>query len=248
MKKPNSFVRAPFDESLPPEQRTERCIELSELMMKIVTHIICYTLVDYRELLKEERLSVAHALLQRVATTHLCNQKLTKEGLVLEYKGQPFTLHEEYKTMILTRSVYEHLVVFYFLFEHPKTEVERALVWKNWKNSGKSFEVVEENGKLGVRKVSYAQAWNYLFQNAEKAQFYGHLSIHSHPVFQGLILYQSQGLTDQGNDGIPLYFSCLFLAHLCRLFLKQVPDGQNIIRNEFSFQEQRVFSALSHMT
>lgn len=115
-------------------------IDRSALSLKIATHVICHTLVDCQDLLAaDERLSTAHAFLQRATSTHLCNYKLTTEGLVYEYKGQPFVLQEAFKTMTLTRSVYEHLAMFYFLFEHPRTDEERDLVWKFWQlNSRKS--------------------------------------------------------------------------------------------------------------
>jgi len=265
----------------------EACIELSELMMRIATHVICHTLVDYQEQLGEERLSIAHAMLQRVMTTHLCNHRLTADGLVYEYKGQPFELHEEYKTMTLTRSVYEHLAMFYFLFEHPKTDDERDIVWKYWQigscmslqdsqgvedlrrdiqstmigmqcwqkldewtrvgatPANGSIEFVVRNGKYDVRRVPFGQAWKYLFADEGMALFYRHLSMHCHPVYQGLVQYQGQGTADQGHDGIPLYFSCRFLAQLCRLFLKQIPDGQDILRREFSERDLSLFHDLS---
>ena len=238
------MVLAPLNEQLPPQERMATVIGLSELMMRIATYVICYALVECQELLKEERLSIAHALMQRVMTTHLCNHKLTKEGLVYEYKGEPFELHEEYKTMTLTRSVYEHLVMYYFLFEHPKNGEECHLVWKYWQSTGKSGEVVEEDGKREVRRVAYSQAWRYLFDNDEMASFYRNLSMHCHPVYQGLMQYQEQGQSDEGNDGLPLYFSCRFLARLCWLFLRQIPNGRNIIRKEFSQREQTLFYEL----
>jgi len=77
--------------------------------------------------------------------------------------------------------------------------------------------------------------------------FYRHLSMHSHPVFDGLVQYQNQEETDQGNDGIPLYYSCRFLASLCRLFLKQLPEGSEIIRQEFTKHELQVFRSLSEL-
>ncbi len=211
----------------------ETTIELSELVMRIATQVICYTLVNCREQLKEERMSVAHAILQRVMTTHLCNHKLTKEGLVYEYKGQPFELHEEYKTMTLTRAVYEHLAMFYFLFEHPKTDEEREKVWKNWQ---------QDHWR---DMVSFSQAWRYLFKDREMASFYRQLSMHCHPVYEGLLQYQQQDDGDEGNDSIPLYFSCRFLAHLTRLFLKQVPNGWAMLREEFSEHELSTFKGLS---
>ena len=238
---------APFDEKLQPQQRTEHVIELSELVMRIAMHVICYTLVNCQDKLKEERTSIAHAFLQRVTTTHLGNHKLTAEGLVVEYKGQPFELHEEYKTMMLTRSVYEHLVMFFFLFEHPKSDEERDLVWKFWKTNGKTGILSEEDGEREVKPVSYSQAWKYLFHNNEMAQFYRNLSMHCHPVFQGLLQYQDQAVSDQGRDGIPLYFSSCFLAYLCKLFLKQISDSQDILQGEFTKQELSVFYALSRL-
>ena len=208
-------------------------IELSELVMRISTQVICHTIVNCQDLLREERTSVAHAFLQRVMTTHLCNHKLTKEGLVYEYKGQPFELHEEYKTMTLTRTVYEHLAMFYFLFEHPKTDEEREAVWQNWQSDN-------------WREItSFNQAWRYLFKDKEMATFYRQLSMHCHPVHQGLVQYQSQDETDGDNDCIPLYFSCRFLAHLTRLFLKQVPGGSEMLREEFTEKELSTFKGLT---
>ena len=208
-------------------------IELSELVMRIATQVICYTIVNSQDLLREERVSVAHALLQRVMTTHLCNHKLTKEGLVYEYKGERFELYEEYKTMALTRTVYEHLVMFYFLFEHPKTDEEREAVWQNWQS---------DNWR---ELIPFSQAWRYLFKDREMASFYRQLSMHCHPVYQGLVQYQAQADTDGDNDSMPLYFSSRFLAHLTRLFLKQVPGGWDMLRGEFTERELSTFKGLS---
>ena len=223
----------PLNETLPARQRTEAALILSDLAMKVTTHVICHTLVECREQLEDERFAVAHAMLQRVMTTHLCNHKLTKEGLVYEYRGQPFVLHEAYKTMTLTREVYEHLAIYNLLYEHPKSDKERQTVWQNWKS---------ENQK---ELVPYSQAWRYLFGNRETASLYHHLSLHCHPAYQGLLQYTEQSADDGGNEGVALYFSCRFLARLTRLFLKQVPGGWNVLGNEFSTQELNVFRALS---
>lgn len=225
---------APFNEELTPQKRTEAAIELSELVIKIVTHVICHTIVDYQELLSDERLSVAHAFLQRVSTTHMCNHKLTTEGLVYHYQGQTFQLHEEYKTMALTRSVYEHLAMFYFLYEHPKTQEERDTAWKNWQED--------------IKDIAFNQAWKYLFKNKEMALLYRHLSMHCHPVYKGLLLYQSQSASDQGEDAIPLHLSSSFLAYLCQLFLKLVPQGSEMLQQDFSRRELFLFNALALLT
>ena len=129
-------VKAPLKESLKPEERMEVTTQLSELTTRVATYVICHTLVDYMGLLKDERISIAHAFLQRVTSTHMCNHKLTAEGLVFRYQGEEIPLQEAYKTMTLTRTVYEHLVVFFFLFKYPLTGEESEMIWKHWKRTG----------------------------------------------------------------------------------------------------------------
>lgn len=244
------LVVAPVNDKLLPEQRFESSLALSELVVRMVTFVICHVIVDYGERLKDERMSVASALLQRVTSTHLCNQKLTKEGIVMQYEGEEFELHDEYRTMTLTRSVYEHLVMFYFLYQHPKSEEERNLVWNYWKtNSMKNgcVEAVCEGGKLNIKQVSYNQSWKYLFDKDEMMLLYRHLSIHCHPVYDGLMQYQNQAQSDEGYDGIPLYLSSCFLAYMCRMFLRMIPNGNKLIRQHFSKQELKAFNALAQL-
>lgn len=234
--KPNgdkTAVQAPFDDRVTTERRMKTALELSELATRIATYIICHVIVEEPGALNDERLSTAHAILQRVTTTHMANHKLTAEGLVLEYEGQQFCLHEAYKTMALTRTVYEHLAMFYFLYVYPKTAEEQRQVWDDWQH--------------GVQKVSYSQAWRYLFRNKEMAQMYHHLSVHCHPVCEGLMQYQSQSDADQGGDCIPLHLSSCFLACLCRLFLRLLPEGDELVRQKFSRREQTLFFALSRL-
>ena len=88
---------APINEKLSPEKRLEHCLALSDLMTKMVTYVICHTIVDNEELMRDERIAVANAFLQRVTSTHLSNHKLTKEGIVMTYQGESFQLHDEYK-------------------------------------------------------------------------------------------------------------------------------------------------------
>ncbi len=241
-----SIVRAPFDETLPAEVRTQACIELSEIVTRMVTYVICHTIVNNQELFKDERMSIAHAFLQRMTSTHMCNHKLTTEGIVYKVGGEEFQLHEEYKTMTLTRTVYEHLAMFYFLYEHPKSTEERDIVWKSWQTNGKiNLLEYDEEGKGEVKQVSYSQAWKYLFDSKDMALLYRHLSMHCHPVYQGLVQYQSQSVQDQGEDAIPLYLSSCFLAYMCRLFLKLLPEGGQILKGEFEQRELYVFERLS---
>jgi hypothetical protein len=240
-----NVVMAPFNEGLPPRERTRIAIELSDVMMKMATYIICHVIVEYEELLHhDERLSVAHGFLQRVTTTHMCNHKLTEEGLVYEVRGQRFQLHDEYKTMALTRTVYEHLAMFYFLYEHPRTAAERDVVWQSWQHDSMRnlVKLVNVEGGQRVETVSYSQAWRYLFRSRDMAQLYHHLSKHCHPVYDGLRQYQFQSVSDQGDDGIPLHLSSCCLASLCRMFLRQLPQGEEVIQQHFSQEEQQVYN------
>ena len=301
-------VLAPINEKLSPEKRLEYCLALSDLMTKMVTYVICHTIVDNEELMKDERIAVANAFLQRVTSTHLSNHKLTKEGIVMTYQGQTFQLHDEYKTMTLTRSAYEHLVMYYFVYVHPKTEEERWVVWNYWRiNSKKNLlnynsegnaviaegedgiceeietlrkdifetragmecyhkldewtaigkptqngciEFFRRQGHLDVRRVSYNQAWKHLFgkDHDDMAQLYRHLSIHCHPIYDGLMQYKEQAQNDEGNDGVPLYLSCCFLAYLCSLYLQLIPNGHQIFDADFSQNERMIFKALSQVT
>lgn len=300
-----SIVQAPFNESLPAQQRTKACIEMSEIVTRLATLVICQTIVNNEELFRDERTSIAHAFLQRVTSTHMCNHKLTTEGIVYNYNGEAFQLHEEYKTMTQTRSVYEHLAMFYFLFKHPKTADEQAIVWKYWQINSKknvldydadgdefvmheqekakreiealreeilsseigkacaddldkltkaesrpsngSIELYKVGDQYKVRRVTYSQAWKYLFGNEGMTLLYRHLSMHCHPVYHGLLQYQQQSLSDQGEDAIPLFLSSCFLAYMCQLFLNFLPNGLKLLRDNCSDYEYFVFHSLSQM-
>jgi len=229
----------------------------------------------------------------------MCNHKLTAEGIALSYNGQSFQLHDEYKTMTLTRTVYEHLAMFYFLFEHPHGDEEKALVWNYWKlNSKKDLQLQrgasteqsiselenlrneilssplgrQHQGKLAdwtnpdtvphngtieffrnknqtdVRKVSYSQAWKYLYKTDDMASVYRHLSMHCHPVYNGLVLYHNQSATDNGDDCIPLYLSSSFLAYLCRLYLRVIPQGSSMLNEAFTPKQLFIFKALAQLS
>lgn len=226
-------VLVPFDDKQSPERRMEVTLRLSDLVMRIATYVICRAIVDGETLLQDERLSTAHAILQRVTTTHMCNHKLTAEGIVCEVDGQQFQLHEAYKTMTLTRTVYEHLTMFYFLYEHPQTDDERRQMWDDWQH--------------GVQKIPYSQAWRYLFRNREMAQMYHHLSVHCHPVCEGLTQFQSQSDTSQGDECVPLHLSSCFLASLCSMFVRQLPQGCLSVEQQFTRHELSQFDTLSQL-
>ena len=229
---------------LTPQERKESTLELSDLVTRIATYVICHTIVNHQDLLAQERLSIAHAFLQRVTTSHMCNHKLTAEGIVYQYRDIAMELHESFRTMTLTRTVYEHLVMFYFLFAHPTSAAEREQVWRYWQAEGK---IAVSDGHGGIRQLSYSQAWKYLFADHETNLLYSQLSMHCHPVYKGLLQYQSQASTDEGDDAVPLYLSCIFVSYLCQLYLRLLPDGSELIRREFGEHNERRFLGLTKM-
>ena len=109
------------------------------------------------------------------------------------------------------------------------------------------IEFYRDNGRLEVRRVSYNQAWKYLFDKEGMTLLYRHLSMHCHPIYNGLLQYQTQAESDEGYDGMPLYLSCCFLTHLCKLFLRLIPGGNKMLRQAFSEQEWYVFNTLSQL-
>jgi hypothetical protein len=196
--------------------------------------------------------------------------------------------------------------MFYFLFDRPKTDDQRSIVWKYWLiNSRKnlldsaalgnkqamrdyqriaeeieqlrsdiaktdlgrqcwqkldswtqpsspgqagSLLFTEKDGRSDVRRVTYSQAWRFLYHDKEMTLLYNYLSMHCHPVYDGLRQYLQQTDGENGHEvGYPLYFSCCFLAHLCRLFLKLIPDGEGMVAREFSGDDLYLFQKLSHV-
>ena len=109
------------------------------------------------------------------------------------------------------------------------------------------IEFYSHNGRLDVRKVSFSQAWKYLYSNEDMALLYQQLSMHCHPIYNGLVQYLSQSSEDQGEDAIPLYLSSSFLAYMCKLFLQLIPHGDDIVSQDFSKHELAVFQALSQL-
>ena len=47
------MVAAPLNEKLRPEERTESCLVLSDLVVRMVTHVICHVIVDYEAQLQK---------------------------------------------------------------------------------------------------------------------------------------------------------------------------------------------------
>ena len=127
-----AYAGFPMNGDLPDEEKCKIVIDISSFVQKISQKLIYYTLDYLKESLDSERNSVAFAFLQRSAIFHICNHKLSSEGILTERHGKSFKLVDEYKTMPLARSVYEHLAMFYYLFIYPENINQQEIVWNSW--------------------------------------------------------------------------------------------------------------------
>ena len=132
------YAGIPITGNVSNEKKREIVFDLSSFVKKIAEKIIFYSIDNLSESLKFEQNVVAFAFLQRAAISHICNHKLSYEGISTEYRGKKCIVVDEYKTMPLTRSVYEHLVMFYYLFIYPSNQNQREIVWQSWMRISKS--------------------------------------------------------------------------------------------------------------
>ena len=136
-----AYAASPVCVDMPDEEKREIVITLSNLVTKIANKIIYYTIDHLSESLHEEENSVAFAFLQRAAIFHISNHKISSEGITTERLGKECPLVDEYKTMPLTRSVYEHLAMFYYLFNYTDDQNKREIIWKSWILGSKTNQI-----------------------------------------------------------------------------------------------------------
>ena len=122
----------PIEGNISDSVKRKIVLDLSFFVMKLANKIIYYTLDNLQESLNTESNKIAFAFMQRSAIFHICNHKLSLEGITTERHGKQCHLVDEFKTMPLTRSVYEHLAMFYYLFDFPDNSSQRDIVWKSW--------------------------------------------------------------------------------------------------------------------
>lgn len=127
-----AYAGFPIYGNIPDSDKRMIVFDLSSFVMKISNQIIYYTLDNLEKSLRIEQNGVAFAFLQRAAIFHICNHKLSKEGITIERHKKQCTLVDEYKTMPLTRSVYEHLAMFYYLFFYSESSNQLDIIWKSW--------------------------------------------------------------------------------------------------------------------
>lgn len=123
---------APLNDEIPYIDRERIAFELSDFVFKIASELI-YSVSDSPRLKEfSDKEKVAFAFLQRATINHKCNHKLTREGICSERDGFQIPIRDGYKAIPLTRSVYEHLAMFYYLFEYPESQEESKLIWDSW--------------------------------------------------------------------------------------------------------------------
>lgn len=180
-----AYAASPMYENLPNSVKRKIVLDLSNFVIRIANKIIFYTLDHLSQSLQKEQNNIAFAFLQRATSFHISNHKVSFEGITIERNGKICALVDEYKTMPLTRSVYEHLAMFYYLFCYTNDLNQREMIWKSWilsseKNKVKGnlpeFEVERQNANKRIEELKEALRNNDLAKKCIKSQFEGILN------------------------------------------------------------------------
>lgn len=288
---------APLNDDIPYIDREKIAFELSDFVSSFASELIYYISESPQFKEMSEKEYVAFAFLQRATINHKCTHKLTREGICSERYGFQLPITDEYKTIPLTRSVYEHLAMFYYLFEYPESQEESKLIWNSWYiGSKKNFQrcgdemhkVEREKARKEVEalkqsilsselaqkclsegkakkehllrgdifsirmrgdnclyeKLTYDKAWKFLYNdNADLMLLYPYLSLLSHPTYNGLSWLYNQ---NRRENEYSMYLSCNFLACLCRLFMKNMNIGEEVITKNFTQRQYGMYKFLSN--
>lgn len=177
-----SYATAPMCGNLPDSEKRIIILDLSRIVTHVANQIIYYTLDHLAQSLKDEQNNVAYAFLQRATSFHISNHKLSFEGITTERHGKVCKLEDEYKTMPLTRSVYEHLAMFYYLFSYTNDKHQREIIWSSWilvseKNRTKGnlpeFEAERQTANKRIEDLKKAIHNNDLSKKCVKSQIDG---------------------------------------------------------------------------
>ena len=117
--------------------------DLSSFVINYSNQVISYTLDHLKESLSSEQNNVAFAILQRATISHICNHKVSKEGISFKKRDKIYSITDEYKTMPLSRSVYEHLVMFFYLYKYTDDQSQRDFIWNSWRLISKKNQIQE---------------------------------------------------------------------------------------------------------
>lgn len=292
-----AYASSPILGEISDSEKNKIIFDLSSFVIRISNRIISYTQKHLNNILESEQNNVAFAFLQRAVISQICNHKLSCDRITIKNNNKYYALSDEYKTMPLTRSVYEHLAMFYYIFRYSDDSDQREIIWNSWKlvskrnlikenltefenerqkameeyillcdcirnntlakmfmknhkrlfesclNGNTVFTVYIEGNDYSLKKLSYEQAWKYLYGGGNTFSLtYNYLSMHSHPTYDGLAQFYSQNM----KMAFPLYESCHFLSYLSRLFIEQLQIDKNAIIGTCSEREKGIFSYLSN--
>ena len=144
--------------------------DLSSFVTKISNNIISYTLTYLKDSLSSEQNNVAFAMLQRATISHICNHKLSKEGISIRKGDKISTITDEYKTMPLSRSVYEYLVMFYYLFQYADNQDQREFLWNSWRLVSKKNQIQENLSEFEEERQSAIKEYEKLCDNLRNSK------------------------------------------------------------------------------
>ena len=175
-----AYAASPMYGDLSDIKKREIVFDLSNIVIKIANQIIYYTLDHLSQSLQDEQNNVAYAFLQRATSFHISNHKLSYDGINTIRHEKVCKLEDEYKTMPLTRFVYEHLAMFYYLFNYTKDKNQREIIWNSWilgseknliKGNLPEFENERQKAKKRIEKLEATLQNNELAKKCAKSDF-----------------------------------------------------------------------------
>ena len=170
----SAAVLAPLQDKLSLEDRLTVANICAQSTLSISMSLL-QEVIDRKTKFAESEM-IAGSFLQKAMSDHLCNIKLTNEGLQIIQNGQMRHIIDNYKTIPYTRSLYELLCMFYFLFERPKSQEEKTIVMDCWKiNSEKNIlgDIDTSNPKI-VQKQDETKVTIENLRNEIKHTLLGH--------------------------------------------------------------------------
>ncbi len=144
--------------------------DLSSFVTKISNNIISYALTHLKDSLSSEQNNIAFAMFQRATISHICNHKLSKEGISIRKGDKISTITDEYKTMPLSRSVYEYLVMFYYLFQYADNQDQREFLWNSWRLVSKKNQIQENLSEFEEERQRAIKEYKNLCDNLRNSK------------------------------------------------------------------------------
>lgn len=165
-----AYASYPIQGDASDSMKNKIIFDLSSFVTKISNNIISYTLTHLKDSLSSEQNNVAFAMFQRATISHICNHKLSKEGISIRKGDKVFTITDEYKTMPLSRSVYEYLVMFYYLFQYADNQDQREFIWNSWKIVSKKNQIQENLSEFEEERQRALKEYKQLCNNLRNSK------------------------------------------------------------------------------